>query len=56
MAILYRGSGPHFFAESVPSFVSNEPIDSFKLNEISDPDIRVKLSKVYIIILLLWPW
>ena len=46
LAIIYGGSGPHFFAEAVTSYIFNEPIDSSKLDEIPDVDIRDKIGKV----------
>ena len=51
LAIIYGGSGPHFFAEAVTSYIFNEPIDSLQLNEIPDVDIREKIGKVYAYIL-----
>ena len=54
MALLYGGSGPHFFSESVTSYIFNEPIDYSVRSDIPDYDIREKIDKVgqYIFILL----
>ena len=48
LAILYGGTGPHFFAHSVTSYILNECIQSSHLVEIPDIDIREKIDKVYI--------
>jgi hypothetical protein len=46
MALLYGGSGPHFFPESVTSYVFNEPVDCSARNDIPDYEIREKIDKV----------
>ena len=46
MALLYGGSGPHFFPESVTSYIFNEPIDYSVWSDIPDYDIREKIDKV----------
>jgi hypothetical protein len=44
LALVYGGTGPHFFSESVTSFIFNE--DNAAINEIPDDLLQRKIQKV----------
>ena len=51
LAIVYGGTGPHFFSESVTSHIFNEKLSVAAISEIPDDILRSKIMKVFIIYL-----
>ena len=48
MSLLYGGPAPHFFSESLLSYLLNEPLHSGMVDEISDYDVQSAIKKVCI--------
>ena len=46
LALVYGGTGPQSFSESVTSYIFNEEFDITAINEIPDDLLRVKITKV----------
>ena len=46
LALVYGGTGPHFFSESVTSYIFNEVLTVASINDIPDELLRVKITKV----------
>ena len=45
LALVYGGTGPHFFSESITSYIFNEELNIVAINEIPDDLLRVKITK-----------
>ena len=52
LALLYGGTAPHIFSESVVAFLLDEPLSLSHIKDIPDCEIKQKLQRVSIIKLL----
>ena len=46
LALVYGGSGPHFFSESLASYTFSEPMDNTFITDVLDYDVQENIHKV----------
>ena len=52
LALVYGGSGPHFFSHSLASYIFNEPMDNSFITDVLDYDVQENIHKVGLQILI----
>lgn len=50
LTLVYGGTGPHFFSEFVSSYILNEELTIAAIDAIPDDLLRVKITKVCMLI------
>ena len=46
LALMYGGSGPHFFSQSLTSYIFGEPISEMMIADVPDYDVQERIQKV----------
>ena len=46
LALMYGGSGPHFFSQSLTSYIFEEPISEMMIADVPDYDVQESIQKV----------